>query len=189
MKERKFSPLMWCHLVLMVALAIAGIVYTVSLFVSDAEPGILRYRNLLACMNVVNTVTFVFGIVYLCNWYGKKAAVYYKVFLLLTALHSVFGILIAVIIYQNAVLMIVLIAVKTVALLILALGKDLQKRNTWILFSVMLCSDLAFGFLFTHDQNAVVPRMLNSLFRLLCDGTIALAIRGKYADKEARGAK
>ena len=66
-----------------------------------------------------------------------------------------------------------------------------EKRNTWILFGALVVLTLVYGILF-------LPRYFNYRFlvilttvfsKLVLIGTIAFAIRGKYADKDARGTK
>ena len=85
----------------------------------------------------------------------------------------------------------VLTAVKGIDLLIMTFGKDLGKQNTWTLFYVILSIDIialvlavinminvGFDFSFTGYVTA-----------LIADGTIGLAVMGKYKNKESRGSK
>lgn len=79
-----------------------------------------------------------------------------------------------------------MICVRIVILLLIAFGKDLGKRNTWILFYIVLAIDLLYGILFVPHKYLVLLIIVGVIGKLVIDGTIGLAIRGKYADKEAR---
>lgn len=88
----------------------------------------------------------------------------------------------------NKVLSVGVLVVKTIALLVLVFVKDLGKRNTWIVFCILIFVDLVGGLSYLGDA-VVAQRLIATLSRLTMDGSIGLAIRGKYADKDARGTK
>ena len=83
----------------------------------------------------------------------------------------------------------VLNACKIILLLLLGFGKDLGERKTWTIFYILLAVDglklvlaifnmLGIGFDFSF---------MGYVTALIADGTIGLAIRGKYENKKARG--
>ena len=131
------------------------------------------------------------GILYLLKGYHKQAAVFYKAFLILHIVVCALTVFIDLCFYTVNVYMIlisVLNVFKIIALAILAFGKDLGKQKTWRLFWILLILDsiklilavinmanIGFDFSFTGYITA-----------LIADGTIGLAVKGKYDDKEAR---
>lgn len=64
---------------------------------------------------------------------------------------------------------------------------EIATLKTSIIFGAILAMDLIFGILFNSQGNAAAYRFVSVLPRLLMDGTIGLAIKGKYDDKDARG--
>ena len=131
----------------------------------------------------------------------KNAAVFYKAFILMTAAATALYALTIVFMMQTGNLMddtritsnalyilgVIFMAAKLILLLVMSFGKDLGKRNTWIGFCVILALDLIFGMFYTTPGRMAAYRFVAVLPRLLMDGTIGLAIRGKYDDKDARG--
>ena len=71
------------------------------------------------------------------------------------------------------------------ALLILGFVKNLGKKNSWIIFYILLALELVLAFVM-FDKNEVMSSIAGNLSRLVLDGSIGLAIREKYADKAAR---
>ena len=178
------------HMVLMALLVILSIFSAVKLFgIIDQTPEAQKLPMLLyAIFNIVNVIALCFGIVYLLNGYTKKAAGYYKTFLLLIVVANIIGIAVMLLSDNsvNKVLSLSVLVVKTIALLVLVFVKDLGKRNTWIVFCILLFVDLLGGFSYLGDA-VVAQRLIATLSRLTMDGSIGLAIRGKYKDKDARG--
>ena len=52
---------------------------------------------------------------------------------------------------------------------------------------IIVVIDLLFGILFGSDSSVAVYRLIIVISKLVMDGTIGFAIRGKYQDKAARG--
>ena len=202
-KTRRFTPLTFFHLILML-LSMAASIFTVVSIVSGMVSPQYRmyfdtlggYISIFAIFNLVNALAFICGIIYAWKGYTKQAAGYYKAFILLTMLAAV---VLAVLNYMNqgfgtgTVLMII----RIIILAVLAFGKDLGKKRTWMLFWVLVAVDFLYsiisymfpGALDVTDNVMTVFRMESLFSRLIMDVTIALAIRGKYVDKEARGTK
>ena len=153
----------------------------------------------LIILNLVNVIALSAGITYILERYGKRAASVYKAFMLLTAVSCVFYAITAVSRMNAAELSvgaasvflrtILPMALKLILLLVLAFGKDLGKRNTWIVFGVILVLDVIYSVLWIIPGEQALVRVTTIFARLAMTGTIGLAIRGKYADKDARGTK
>ena len=79
--------------------------------------------------------------------------------------------------------------VKVIVLLLLAFWKNLGKKKSFILFSILISMDVASLIL-------VLINMINTSFNfslmgvitaIVADGTVGLGLRGKYIDKAERG--
>lgn len=190
----KKTPIMIVHLILMLLMALGTIGGAVNFIIGAVGSATVKetFSNLTnILLMVVILSTILMGALYLLKGYSKQSAVYYKLFLLLHVGVCALTIFIDLFFYQVNALMIaicVLNAIKLFDLLILTFAKDLGSR-TWTLFYVILGLDIAqlilavinmtgigFDFSFTGYVTALVM-----------DGTIGLAIRGKYLDKMARG--
>lgn len=202
MKEKSLTPLMRCHLALMAVLAVMSIVSIVSLLSGAVMSGAMlpaRYKTSMIfeiVLNVVNVIALSAGIVYIQERYGKRAAAVYKAFLVSAAVSCVFCAVTgayrltaadAVPAAQYVLRAVLPMAVKLVLLLLLAFGRDLGKRNSWIIFGVILVLDVIYSLLCIVPGDMGFAWITTVFARLVMDGTIGLSIRGKYADKDARG--
>lgn len=190
---KKIGPVKIVHFALIVLLLAFSAYSAVRMFSGAAEAG-KAMMILYGIVNVLNICALCASAVYLWNSYGKQAAIWYKSFLYLNV--AVTLLLLAVdILYIPLTFVlvssIILLAVKAAALLVLTLKKDFGKKNTWAVFYVLLGLDVALIVLtFINVTRGNLAFMIHgSASRLLNDVTIALAIRGKYADKEKRGSK
>ena len=175
--KKKFSPLVICHLALM---ALEVIITIVSLIM------ILRTNKAVSlgiCLGITNIAALVFGVIYILKGYTKAAANYYKAFIALLLINTFLNIVIGF--NQEQTLRFALKGIKVLILFALVFGKNFGKRNTWILFSIMLVIDICLPFIYTTGNGTYT--LIGVLSELLMDGTVGLAIRGKYADKDARG--
>ena len=192
---KKFSPVMIVHLILMVAMACGTIGGAVNFVIGavNATTGMERFSNLTnVLLMVLILAMLVVGTVYLLQAYGKQAANYYKAFMLIHVGVCALTIFVDLFFYQVTALLIIICAlnaIKLLALIALTFVKDLGSQKTWMLFYVVLAMDIiqlvlaiinmagiGFDFSFTGYVTALVA-----------DGTIGLAIRGKYQDKRSRG--
>lgn len=185
MEEKKSGFLKVIHLILMVALAILNVIVLISYFTGTAAP-----KTLDVLLHISNILALVSGMIYLWKGYSKSAAIYYKVFMLLTAVSSIL-LSTAFITGLGFNVGSALLFVEFAILLLLTFAKDLGKRNTWILFGALVALTLVYGIVylpryFNYQFLVVLTTILSKLVLL---GTIAFAIRGKYADKDARGTK
>ena len=189
--KKKLSPLMIAHLALMAVLACASLVSIVVILAKGASADFRLYYGSFSAgihiASILNIAALGCGMIYLLQGYSKKAAGCYKAFLALTAVFSVFNIYSSFVL-RGIGLHVILLAVKVILLLLLAFGKDLGKRKTWIIFFLIVGIDV-FVMFTGKTQSVLAYRIVAYLSKLLMDGTIGLAIRGKYADKDARGTR
>ena len=181
MNENRFTPLMYCHLFALILVAVVSAVSFSALLKGDATlslSGIWMHVSLL--------LSVICGILYLCSGYSKRSAIYYKAFMLLKVFCNLFHLNIAVA-HRGFDLAAIIICVKIILLLALAFWKNLGKKNTWILFYILLTADLFYGIYFALNKVTLHMIVSDTLANLLTDGTIGLAIKGKYDDKDARG--
>ena len=197
---KKLNPITIVHLILMALLSLGTIGAAVKFLISflrstgtasiESASGLSDLSNVILMGFILSML--IMGILYLLKGYNKQAAAFYKAFLILHIGVCVLTIFIDLCFYRVDVLMIgisILNACKIIALAILAFGKDLGKQKTWTLFYILLVLDavklilavinmvnIGFDFSFTGYVTA-----------LIADGTIGLAVKGKYDDKETRG--
>lgn len=194
---KNYSTIMKVHLTLMIAMMCGTIGGAINFIVGVANSSTTKDK----LSNITNIVLMMFilsmlacGVVYLIKGYNKQAAPYYKAFLLLHVGVCALSIIVDLCFYEVTALLIcicVLIAFKGIDLLVLTFGKDLGKQKTWILFYVILLIDIIALIL-------AVINMMNVGFDfsftgyvtgLIADGTIGLAVKGKYDNKKSRGSK
>ena len=192
---KKTSALMIFHLAMMVAMVIGTVGATAHFLIefSRAAADAERLSNLAnVFLMLVVLAMLIVGTLYLLKGYNKQAAVYYKLFLILNVAVCILTIWIDLRFYHVTTLLMIisfLNACKIILLFLLASGKDLGEKKTWMLFGILLTADglklilailnmisIGFDFSFAGYVTALVS-----------DGTIGLAIRGKYENKKARG--
>ena len=183
------------HLGIMILMMLGTIGATVHFIVDAVKSATLieRWSNLTNVLLMAFVLSMlIMGSVYLVKNFDKKAAKFYKAFMLLHVGVCALTVIVDLAFYTVTPLLIViciLTAIKGCDLLLLTFGKDLGKQKTWILFYVILgldvvalllsiinMSQVGFDFSFTGYVTALVA-----------DGTIGLSIRGKYKHKEDRG--
>jgi len=193
---KKNSPLKFIHLALMVILMFCSSFSTVMFFTRNeaAVAGKGEMEVILnGCSTMVVVLMLITGILYLVHGYKKNAAVYYLAFILLLVLVNVLVVLIDVLYTQKTPLIIIkciLYSAKSIVLLIMAFGKNLGKKMTWTLLYVVVALDIAgmIVMLIYMFQNGFDFALMGVVAAIVADVTIGLAIRGKYEDKESRGA-
>lgn len=191
----KKQPIMIAHLILMLLMALGTIGGAVNFILGAVGSGSAKetFSNLanIVLMAVILSM-IIMGALYLLKGYGKQAAVYYKLFMLFHVGVCALTIFIDLYFYQVNTLMIVICvlnAIKLVDLLILTFAKDLGSGRTWTLFYVILGLDVAQLILAVINMAGVGFdfSFTGYITALVMDGTIGLAIRGKYKDKKMRG--
>lgn len=177
--KKKNSPLVICHLSLMAFEIVITIISLVMILLNS------KAVSLGICLGVTNIAALVFGIIYILKGYTKEAANYYKAFIALLLVNTFLNIVIGF--NQEQTLRFALKGIKVLILFVLVFGKDFGKTNTWMLFAVMLVIDICLPFVYATGSGTGLYTLIGVLSELLMDGTVGLAIRGKYADKDARG--
>ena len=185
--KKQLTPLMIAHLALMVLMIIASVVFLVSQKTPAFETYFGSLSASLSIMAFVNIAALCCGIFYLLQGYSKNDANFYKTFLGLMAVCCAINVYTGFAI-RGFGLGVILMIVKVVALGVLVLWKDLGKRYSLILLAVMIAIDLIVFFT-SFDQSVMTYKLTATLSKLVADGTVGLAIRGKYDDKDARGTK
>ncbi len=191
---KRFRPLLICHLILM-ALVLFFSLYNAGtvlggFFGNPAE------QELVSCLNgilyLATAVAVIFGFFHLLSGYGKKAASFYKTFLLLLVLACILNIILVLVggaslaARNSPAIAVILLAVKALLLLALAYWKNLGKQKSWILFIALLVLDILYGWFFGDIAGYAVFKVISILTSLILDGTIGLSLAGKYADKDLR---
>lgn len=201
MNVRNMSPVMKFHLGLSVALVVASLLGAILFLIgigydiSDASAPVRHAAHLYALIQLINAVALGCSIIYLSSGYSKRAAIYYRYFLILLITVSLLHMITAGFVGAGNVggplvaFSQIIVAARIFVLCMLTFVPDLGKRNSWILFGLLVAFDLAYVLFFGSDGGIVVYRLFSTLSKLALDGTIGLAIRGKYADKAARGTR
>ncbi len=179
--KKHFTSLMKFHLCAMILVTLISVMSFADLLRTKTATPI---NDIL--MHAALILSLVFGFLYILSGYDKKASGYFKAFMLMKVLSNIFHLNIAIAnrgFDQAAVVLCLKIAV----LLVLCFVHDLGKKNSWILFYIILAVDIVYGVMFISKGimiNVVIP---DTLANLAVDATIGLAIKGKYDDKDARG--
>ncbi len=192
---KKLNTLTISHLLLMCLMIFGTIGATVKFLIgfTDSTTGMERFSNLSnVVLMAVILAMLVIGVLYLVKDYSKQAAKYYKLFLILNVIVCILTIFIDLFFYKPTTLMYlisVLNAGKIITLLMLAFGKDLGEKKTWAIFYTLLAIDIVkFVLAFMNMSKIGFDfSFAGYVTALISDGTIGLAIKGKYDDKKARG--
>ena len=198
MTEKTFNTLTKVQKILLLVMAVACIAFVIFMLVnarsiSDPDSKISAYS--FAMRNLIWAAAMICAFVYAQKGYSKEAAGFYKAMMAFYALSSVFPI-VTFIRTSGFGLAVLESIIKVVLLLVLAFGKDLGKRNTWILYSIVFVFEIIHAPLAnmvtdssTYSQ-VVLGSLINSaISRLVIAGLLGLCIVAKYRDKEIRGSK
>ena len=184
------------HLILVSILVLASASSTVMFFggfgpVVEGKGTTERILN--GCLTTVVMAMMVMGVVYLLKQYSKKAAGYYKAFLLLLCVVVSIDIVMDLICGEMNVWLIskiTLYAVKVILLLVLAFWKDLGKKKTFCICYIIFAIDvvgLAMELLYMSENGFYIDPIIGVTAALIADGASELSVNGKYKDKEMRG--
>lgn len=196
LSDKTFNTLSKIQKVLLVIMAIASIIVGILLVLAargftDFDSKIITYN--FALTNLVIAIAMICGFIYVNKGYSKQASGYYKAMMCFYAF-TAFVPIVTLFKVVGFSLVIIVTILRFVLLLILAFGKDLGKKNTWIIFYIVLILELIFGLLITPSsaQDSIMTVSSGyafsvSIARLVIAGVIGLCIEAKYRDKDARG--
>lgn len=188
MENKKILPIKIIHALLMIAALVMSIMEFAKLGSIDS---IYTASVFPALCTITNILALIVGFIYLFKGYKKNANVYYKVFMGLCVLFSVLHMTaMSRFIMPYTETLVYMIA--AIMLVILAVGKDLGKRNTYIVFAIMMICRLIP--LFTslsslqYFGEAGFGMLSQVISNILIAGTVGFMVTGKYLDKDERGA-
>lgn len=196
--KKKLSPIMIVHLVLLILMILFNTFSAIMILNGGGaeSPSSAEQLSiyLYGIISILNIIAFVCGIVYLLKRYSKQGAALYKAFMLLFFIIQLLYIWLNIqsnsyAHLNNFVPSVILASLRAIFFLVFAFWKNLGKRNTWIIFGVYFAMNIISMLLFSDSSYVTLYIIISSLSGLVKDGTIGLAIRGKYADKDARGTK
>lgn len=189
MENKKYLPIKIAHLALLAASLVMSIIALVK---NSADDSIYGASIFPVLCTLVNIAALVVGFIYLVKGYKKNANWYYKAFMRLNVLFGVLHIT-----YLSKFVMpyyeTFVYVVSTIMLVVLAVGKDLGKKESYLFFVIMLaCRIVSLVTGLTSLQyfgSAAFPILNQVIAGILNVGTIGFMISGKYIDKSERGAE
>lgn len=187
MENKKYLPIKIVHLILLIASLVMSII---ALIKYSADDSVYATSIFPVVCTVINIAALVVGFIYLIKGYKKNANWYYKAFMRLCVLFDILLMTyfsqIIIPYYETFVYM-----VSTIMLVVLAVGKDLGKRETYIFFVVMLiCQAVPFVTslrVLSSFGSSAFGILSQQIANILNVGTIGFMIAGKYIDKSERG--
>ena len=193
LSDKTFNTLSKIQKVLLAIMAIAAIITWISMiFTAKAIPDYnakIRVYS-FALTYLVFAGAMICGFIYASKGYSKEAHNYYKAMMCFYALSALIMIITAIRTSGFGLGELVAI-IKIVLLLILGFGKDLGKKNTWIIFYIVLAIELLFSptiqLINQLSGEALLARIPSAIARLVIAGILGLCIEAKYRDKDARG--
>ncbi|MBQ6782362.1 MAG: hypothetical protein IJP62_14225 [Treponema sp.] len=194
---KKFSPFVICHLILMAVLFLAAC-FAMSMYAGGFKLAVegrgLTEVLLSGFTLLLILVLLAIGMLYLFNEYSKRAAIYYKVFLVLLLCVTTIAILLDVCFTELNALLIgknIFYGAKIIVLFVLAFWKNLGKKKTVTLAFMLLAFDIlaAVLWLIHLASTGFDFNIMGAVSAIVADVTVLLAVKGKYADKAERGSK
>ncbi len=134
---------------------------------------------------VVHFLTLACALYYLAMDYEKDSAPFYKAFMFLYALSGIVRVVFFAR-HSTGILPLCSAVIAVIATLILTFAKNLGKKNSWIVYAVLMVAEvlLLFSFNPAGSSSALVTSKISDI---LIAGTLGLMLNGKYMDKDARG--
>lgn len=197
MEKSRFKPIVILHFVLLLVVLIINLFSAIRIIGSVQINSELFSNGVMSAIffygwyKIMTAVALCSCIIYILKQYSKGAALFYKIFLFLLVLASLFSVLVLICVLRDfisfpAIISIIAHVIKILVLLFLAMGKDIGKRKTWLLFVIIISMDLIIGSL-SSGSDLMIFRIIGLVSRLAMDGSIGLAVYGKYMDKDNRG--
>ena len=189
MSDKTFNTLSKIQKALLVIMAIASIVMGVSLVITARSLTVFEDAIdscILALLCLDFALAMIFGFIYANKGYSKQAHGYYKAMMCFYAFTAAIQFIASF--RESSFSLVALIAIiKFVLLLILGFGKDLGKKNTWIIFYIVFVLELLFAPVLQFVDPSMTIALPAALSRLVIAGVLGLCIEAKYRDKDARG--
>ena len=187
LSDKTFKTLSKIQKVLLMIMSIAAIIMWISMvFTAKALPDNDAKTTVysFSLTYLAFALAMICGFIYANKGYSKPAHNYYKAMMCFYALAALIMI-ITKIRASGFGLVELLTIIKFVLLLILGFGKDLGKKNTWIIFYIVLAIELlSVPVMLLINQLSSIP---SAIARLVITGILGLCIEAKYRDKDARG--
>ena len=138
---------------------------------------------------VICIIALVFGLFYSLNGYKKDAAKYYKAFIYLYLISSLFALIgpIFAILGERNILMIISRALVFIAMLVLAFVKDLgENKSSKLALAIFVINvaTLCYGV-----TSKAIPFIIMHLGNVALSCILCVFVSAKYTDKASRGAK
>ena len=187
MQVNKFLPLKVIHLLCMLA---AVVLCLRSLSEISADTTIFSDTGLRALTYVAEIIAMLTGIMYVLFNYTKAAAIYYKTFMAIQVVVQ------AIVGYRQAVgtaspVEAIFTIIPFIALVVLAVGKDLGKVATYIIAGILLICRVTVLVLAAVAIGTDPGRDFAVISFAVSDIVLAITtgfmVTGKYFDKAARG--
>ena len=174
------KPIYKVLLVLNLLLIVLGVVTSVRLFFSSSEWLLIAYR-------AINIVALVFALFYILYGYTKNAAGYYKTYGYLLFLSILITSITA---FQRTTknLTIISCAALIIVSAILAFGKDLGKKNSFILCGVLVLGELVNSYA-VYNLYGLQKTFETCAINLVIVCLYGIMTYAKYLDKAERGTK
>ncbi|MDO4939060.1 MAG: hypothetical protein Q4E54_03765 [Lachnospiraceae bacterium] len=147
----------------------------------------------------VATVALICAFIYALTGFGKKGAAFYGTYLLLYALAEIAELVNLLMSSVDTIsgqpLMILFTSATIIALFVLALMKDVGKKISFIIVTVIVIGNIisAFVAIITSASGGAIVgvpvTVIRAGQRILLAAVAYLLVQAKYADKDARGTK
>ena len=197
LSDKAFNTLSKIQKVLLAIMAIASIIMCFLTFLAarnfpDFDTKVNIYN--FALTSLVFALAMICGFLYASKSYSKPAHNYYKAMMCFYAFATLIPIITTFRLSGFDPLTLIVI-IKFILLLILGFGKDLGKKNTWIIFYIILVLELLYAPLMratgvspsANSGTSLGVPIPETLARLVITGILGLCIEAKYRDKDARG--
>lgn len=197
MSEKTFNTLTKVQKILLLIMAVASVTFEIVIVINAKTLDNLNLKVAgynVAATNLAFAAAMICGYIYANKGYTKDAGNFYKAMMAFYALTNIFP---AVTLFRMSGfnLASVVNIIKFVLLIVLAFGKDLGQKNTWIIFAIVFILELLYAPLSimavapTNAQLSLGSYISTAISRLVLAGLLGLCIVAKYRDKAARGSK
>ena len=193
MEKQKINAKVICHLALLGLLFAVNVASAIIVLTGNTPGGFAVNGEagkttliLYGIAHVVNALALACGFLYLIRGGGKNVAAWYKAFIVQIALGVTLRMVGSILFPGFGASACFMIGI-VVCLLVLAFVSNLGKQKTWIIFTVLLTTEVCLAIVIFEPAEAL-SSIAGSLTRLILEGTLGVLIFQKYDDKAARKA-